>query len=191
VHVSGRLAAFVAVSLLVLPAAAHAAGAPELDPGQAFSVAGTDIVCSFGGPANQWGIACGHSKAKAATYGFRLSEAKLVVERRVSDRTRSVRSYREALQSGFPQPHSPALSKFKVARTLRIGQRVLLAGSDIACNVSAIAGKPVVACARFSTQNGSYLAGSYGAAMSATLLQVAHYDNAGSATSVFVAHEGR
>jgi len=68
------------LTALCASAAALGAGAKPrtLGLGQGVAVSGTDIVCAFGGPANQVGLAClsAHPKANAA-FSFRVDENEL------------------------------------------------------------------------------------------------------------------
>jgi hypothetical protein len=158
-----------------------------LGPGQAVLIAGTDIVCAFGGPANQIGMACLHTKA--GTYSFRIDEQLVRGFRRRAGRLTQVGGWQQP--KTLAQPKSPAVSGFKVVATLPVGGRVLAAGSDLACIVTTDGGRPDVACFKIGPGKGYPVVGSYAALLSATTFEVDRYDAAHNGKPVFVGKEGK
>jgi hypothetical protein len=177
------LAAAVAV---VAAGAAHASvGAKTLalKPGDGIAVAGTDLVCAFGGPANHVGLACLHGNAKAkAPYSFRLDEAQLVAFRTTNGHARRVGLWREPA-GRIAQPRSHAVSQFKLVAELGAGKRFAAAGTDLQCSVYAFHGAMNVACFKLDAKG--IAERSYAAALSATALQVSRFHN-GHGTTVLV-----
>jgi hypothetical protein len=178
----------LAVGVLVAGAGAQAAAKPiTLGPGQAVLIAGTDIVCVFGGPANQIGMACLHTKA--GTYSFRIDEQQARGFRKRSGRLTQVGAWKQP--KTLAQPKSPAVSGFKVVATLPVGGRVLAGGSDLACIVTTDNGGPEIACFKIGPGKGYPVVGSYAALLSPTTFEVDRYDAAHNGKPVFVRKEGK
>lgn len=174
------------VAALCASAAALGAGARPLTLGlgQGVAVSGTDIVCAFGGPANKVGLACLHSGPKAkAAYSFRIDEDELAAFRSASGRTTRVRGWKEPA-SRIPQPHSEAVSDFRVVAHVPVGARFRAAGTDLGCTIYAFKGRTVVACFKLDP-GGLPLNHSYAAALDALGLQVSRFEG-GHGTTVFV-----
>ena len=179
----------------LLVACAVAAGATAraiakpvtLGPGQSVLIAGTDIVCAFGGPANQIGMACLHTKT--GTYSFRIDELQVRGFRRQSRRLTQVGSWKQP--KTLSQPKSPAVSSFKVVATLPVGGRMLAGGSDLACLVTTDSGRPAVACFKIGPGKGYPVVGSYAASLGPVSFEVDRYDAAHNGKPVFVGKEGK
>lgn len=181
-------ACLLAAGIVAAGAAARATAKPiTLGPGQSVLIAGTDIVCAFGGPANQIGMACLH--AKTGSYSFRMDEQQVRGFRKQSGRLMQVGAWKQPKTLG--QPKSPAVSSFKLVATLPVGGRVLAAGSDIACLVTTDAGRPAVACFKLGPGKGYPVAGSYAASLSPATFEVDRYDAAHNGKPVFVGKEGK
>jgi len=180
----GALALVVAA--LCATAAALGAGAKPLTLGlgQGVAVSGTDIVCAFGGPANQVGLAClsAHPKANAA-FSFRVDENELAAFRSTSGRTTRVGRWKEPA-SRISQPRSAAVSDFNLIAHVPVGARFRASGTDLGCTVYAFKGRTEVACFKLDS-SGLPLNGSYAAALDARGLQVSRFDG-GHGTTVFV-----
>lgn len=174
------------VAALCASAAALGAGAKPLTLGlgQGVAVSGTDIVCAFGGPANQVGLACLHTSPKGnAAYSFRIDEDELAAFRSASGRTTHVGGWKEPA-SRIPQPRSKAVSDFRLVAHVSVGARLRAAGTDLGCTVYAFKGRTVVACFKLDP-GGLPLNGSYAAALDALGLQVSRFVG-GHGTTVFV-----
>jgi hypothetical protein len=170
-------------------AAARATAKPiTLGPGQSVLIARTDIVCVFGGPVNEIGIACLHTTTSTrATYTFRLNEDNVKIYRRVAGKTDVIHAWREP--ATLKQPRSPAVSTFKSVGSLALGGQFRPAGMDIGCVVYAVDGHPVVECAKLARDTHP-LANGYAASLSSVSLQVARFDAAHRSTTMFVGREG-
>jgi hypothetical protein len=185
------LAAVLAAGLIgcLLTAAAANAGARAnpvtLGPAQAVVIAKTDIVCVFGGPANEIGIGCLHEKT--GTYSFRIDENVLRGFRTQSGKLSQVGSWKEPRT--VKQSSSPAVSSFKVTATLPVGGRFLAAGTDIGCIVVGSSGAPLVGCFKLGAGKGYPVVGSYAATLGTTGFEVDRYDAAHHGKSVFVGRE--
>lgn len=182
----------LAATLLTCVSSAHAgqlSGPITLGRGQAVLIDKTDLICVFGGPANEIGMACLHTKTSAkASYTFRLDENDVKIYRRVAGKTSVIRTWSEPVTR--KQPRSPAVSSFNPVGSLTIGGRVRPAGMDIGCAVYAAAGHPVVECAKLG-RDGHPLADGYAASLSSVSLQVARFDAAHRSTTVFASREGK
>jgi hypothetical protein len=182
------LAAFVLMSPAGLGAAERKSAAITLGPGQAVLIDKTDLICVFGGPANEIGMACLHTKTSAkTTYTFRLDENDVKIYRRLAGKTSVIRTWREPVTR--KQPRSPAVSTFNPVGSLTVGGRVRPAGMDIGCAVYAFTGHPIVECAKLG-RDGHPLARSYAASAGPGGIEVARYDAAHHPTSLFVGREG-
>ena len=184
---AGALAASL-IGCLLAAAAAEArrtASPVTLGPAQAVLIAKTDIVCAFGGPANEIGIGCLH--AKTGTYSFRLDENLLGGFRTQSRKLSQVGSWKEPRT--IEQAGSPAVSSVKVVATLPLGGRLLAAGTDLACIVVGSAAAPQVACLKFGAGKGYPVTGSYAAILGTTGLEVDRYDAAHNGKPVFIGRE--
>jgi hypothetical protein len=179
------------VLLLLAVAASAGAGSVSataqplvLRPGQAVAVVGTDVVCAFGGPANQIGIACLHTSQKAqAAFSFRLSENELLAFRKNSGKTVRIGSWRQPTSS-YPEPRSRAVSRFKLAGSLRVGGRFVAAQTDLACTIYAFHSMTEVACFKTDSR-GVPLDNSYAIALDKLGIQVSRFKD-GHGTTVFV-----
>jgi hypothetical protein len=177
--VSGLL--LVASLPLVGPARAANGGPTVLVPGQGIGVSGTDMVCAFGGPANQIGLACLHTSATAkSAYSFRLEETRLLVFRRTAGKTVQLGAWKEP--TAIAEPRSAAISSFKSVGTVSAGGHFSAAKSDLGCNVYSFKGVVNVAC--FKLDAGGVLNGSYAVALGGTTTQVSRF-HAGHGTTVF------
>ena len=177
--------ALVIASLCATAAALGAGAKPlTLGLGQGVAVSGTDIVCAFGGPANQVGLAClsAHATTNAA-YSFRIDENELAAFRSSSGRTTRVARWKEPA-SHISQPRSAAVSDFKITAHVPVGAGFRAAGTDLACTVYAFKGRTNVACFKLDP-SGAPLNGSYAAALDAHGLQVSRFEG-GHGTTVFV-----
>jgi hypothetical protein len=175
---------------LLTAAAANAARRAKpitLGPAQAVVIAKTDIVCVFGGPANEIGIGCLHEKT--GTYSFRIDENLVRGLRTQSGKLSQVGSWKEP--HTLKQASSPAVSSFKVVATLPVGGRFIGAGTDIGCLVIGGAGAPLVACFKLGAGKGYPVAGSYAATLGTGGLEVDRYDSAHHGKSVFIGREAK
>ena len=186
---SAVVLAGVVLTSPVAPVAARPLATPiTLGPGQAVLVAKTDIICVFGGPANEIGMACLHTKTSSKpTYTFRLDENDVKIYRRSAGKTIVVHTWRQPVT--LKQPRSPAVASFKSVGSLALGGQFKPAGMDIGCAVYAVAGHPVVECAKLGSDTHP-LAGGYVASLSSVSLQVARFDAAHRSTTVFTGREG-
>jgi hypothetical protein len=177
------------IACLLTAAAANAAGRPKpitLGPGQAVVIAKTDIVCVFGGPANEIGIGCLHETT--GTYSFRIDENLVRGLRTQSGKLSQVGSWKEPRT--LKQAGSPVVSSFKVVATLPLGGRFIGAGTDIGCLVIGV-GAPLVACFKLGAGKGYPVAGSYAATLGTGGLEVDRYDAAHHGKSVFIGREAK
>ena len=185
------LAAVLAACVFGLLLAAGAANAGSraspitLGPAQAVLIAKTDIVCAFGGPANEIGIGCLHEKT--GTYSFRIDENLVRGFRKQSGKLTQVGSWKEPRT--VKQSSSPAVSSVKVVATLPVGGRFLAAGTDIGCLVIGSAATALVACFKLGAGKGYPVTGSYAATLGTTGLEVDRYDAAHSGKTVFIGRE--
>ncbi len=171
---------------LCASAAALGAGAKPLTLGlgQGVAVSGTDIVCAFGGPANQVGLACLHSSPKGkAAFSFRIDENEVAAFRSASGRTTRVGGWKEPV-SRIPQPRSEAVSDFRLVGHVPVGAHFSAAGADLGCTVYAFKGRTEVACFKLDS-GGLPQNGSYAAALDARGLQVSRFQD-GHGRTVFV-----
>ena len=183
------VAATVVVGLLAVSGAnANDTASPvTLGPAQAVVIANTDIVCSFGGPANQIGIACLHTHG--GIYSFRIDENELRGYRTHAGKLSQVGNWKQP--ATIKQSKSPAVSKFKVVATLPVHGRVLAAGTDLGCLVIGSSSKPLVACFKLGAGKGYPVAGSYSAALGMAGLEVDLYDSAHKGRSVFIGRDAK
>jgi hypothetical protein len=175
---------------LLTAAAANAARRAKpitLGPAQAVVIAKTDIVCVFGGPANEIGVGCLHEKT--GTYSFRIDENFVRSLRTQSGKLSQVGSWKEP--HTLKQASSPAVSSFKVVATLPVGGRFIGAGTDIGCLVIGGAGAPLVACFKLGAGKGYPVAGSFSATLGTGGLEVDRYDSAHHGKSVFSGREAK
>jgi hypothetical protein len=176
------LAAVGALCWLGVAGAANG-GPSTLTVGQGVGVAGTDMVCAFGGPANQIGLACLHTSSTAkAAYSFRIDETRLLVFRRAKGRTVQLRAWTEPA-SAITQGHSAAVSQFTSIGQVSAGSQFSAAGTDLACSVYTFKGALQVAC--FKRNSKGILDGSYAVALGGTTIQVSRFQ-ALHGTTVFV-----
>jgi hypothetical protein len=134
-----RRIALLALALLLLPPAA-AARTLVLEPGSGFRVEDTDILCTFGGRKGTAGaLACrieGEDGPRAGSYLFGLNQASLGVSRFLASGDDE-----PVLRRRQPRTHpTPLLEETvvsaRIAGTLRPGDRVRLAASDVRCKVA-------------------------------------------------------
>jgi hypothetical protein len=164
-------------------AGAATRGPTTLAVGQAVGVSGTDMVCAFGGPANQIGLACLHTSSTAkSAYSFRIDETRLVVFRRAKGRTVQLRAWTEP-SSAIAQAHSAAVANFTSVGEVSAGSQFDAAGTDLACSVYTFKGTVQVAC--FKRNAKGILNGSYAVALGGTTMQVSRFQ-ALHGTTVFV-----
>lgn len=154
-----------------------------LGAGQGVAVAGTDVVCAYGGPANQLGIACVHAGKKPSPYSFRISENEVLALQAVSGTAVRLGHWKQPTSS-FAQPRSAAVSDFKLAGTLPVGGHFVAAHTDLGCSVYSFNGRTQVACFKFDS-HGAVLNGSYAVALDSRGLQVSKFQG-GRGTTVFV-----
>ncbi len=178
---------FTLLVAAALPQASEAraanGGATVLKPGQGVAVSGTDMVCAFGGPANEIGLACLQtSPAAKSLYSFRLEEGRLLVFRSVGGKTARVGGWKEPA-GRIAQRRSSTISHFKSVGQVSVGNRFNAAGSDLGCNVYSFKAAVVVACFKLTAKG--ILNGSYAAALSANGAQVSRF-RGGQGTTVFV-----
>jgi hypothetical protein len=158
-------------------------GPTTLTLGQGVSVSGTDMVCAFGGPANQTGLACLHTSPTAkSAYSFRIDETRLLVFRRAKGRTVQLRGWTEPASS-IAQGHTAAVSNFTSVGQVSAGSQFNAAGTDLACSVYTFKSTLQVAC--FKRNAKGILNGSYAAALGGTTMQVSRFQ-ALHGTTVFV-----
>jgi hypothetical protein len=164
-------------------AGAATQGPATLAVGQAVGVSGTDMVCAFGGPANQIGLACLHTSSTAkSAYSFRIDETRLLVFRRAKGATVRLRAWTEPA-SAIAQGHSAAVSNFTSVGQVSAGSQFDAMGTDLACSVYTFKGTVQVAC--FKRNASGILNGSYAVALGGTSVQVSRFQ-AGQGTTVFV-----
>ncbi len=154
-----------------------------LAAGQGVAVAGTDVVCAYGGPANQLGIACLHAGKKPSPYSFRISENEVLALQAVSGKAVRLGDWKQPASS-FAQPRSAAVSDFKLAGTLPVGGHFVAAHADLGCSIYSFNGRTEVACFKFDS-HGAVLNGSYAVALDSRGLQVSKFQG-GRGTTVFV-----
>jgi hypothetical protein len=175
---------------LLPAAAANAVRRPKpitLRPAQAVVIAKTDIVCVFGGPANEIGIGCLHERT--GTYSFRIDENLVRGLRTQAGKLSQVGSWKEPRT--LKQASSPAVSSFNVVATLPPGGRFIGVGTDVGCLVIGSAGAPLVACFKLGAGKGYPVAGSYAATLGTAGLEVDRYDAAHHGKSVFIGREAK
>ncbi len=164
-------------------AGAASGGPATLAVGQGVGVSGTDMVCAFGGPANQIGLACLHTSSTAkSAYSFRIDETRLLVFRRAKGRTVRLRAWTEP-SSAIAQGHSAAVSNFTSVGQVSAGSQFNARGTDLACSVYTFKGTLQVAC--FKQNAKGILNGSYAVALGGTTVQVSRFEG-GHGTTVFV-----
>lgn len=141
------------------------------------------MVCAFGGPANQIGLACLHTSATAkSVYSFRLEESRLLVFRQTAGKTVQVGAWKEPA-AAIAEARSAAISSFKSVGTVSAGGHFSAAKSDLGCNVYSFKGVVNVACFKLDARG--VLNGSYAVALGGTTTQVSRFQ-AGHGTTVFV-----
>jgi hypothetical protein len=154
-----------------------------LKVGQAVSISGTDVVCAFGGPTNQIGLACLHTRSKSGyVYSFRIDEEALRVFRATTSGAVQVGVWKEPA-AGIQQPHSSAVSKFNSIGRVSSGSYLDAAGTDIRCKIYFFKGAIQVACFKVDTKG--IMDGSYAVALGGLTVQVSRFQ-AGRGTTVFV-----
>lgn len=158
-------------------------GATILAVGQGVGVSGTDMVCAFGGPANQIGLACLHTSSTAkSAYSFRIDETRLLVFRRAKGNTVQLGAWTEPA-SAIAQGHSAAVSNFTSVGQVSAGSQIDAKGTDLGCSVYTFKGTINVAC--FKRNAKGILNGSYAVALGGGTVQVSRFQ-AGQGTTVFV-----
>jgi hypothetical protein len=158
-------------------------GAATLALGQGVGVSGTDMVCAFGGPANQAGLACLHTSSTAkSAYSFRIDETRLLVFRRAKGRTVRLHAWTEPA-SAIAQGHSAAVSNFTSVGQVSAGSQFNARGTDLACSVYTFKGTLQVAC--FKQNAKGILNGSYAVALGGRTVQISRFQ-ASHGTTVFV-----
>jgi hypothetical protein len=163
--------------------AGAAGGTTVLKVGQAVGVAGTDMVCAFGGPANQIGLACLHTGSKpASAYSFRIDEADLRVFRSATGGAAQLGVWKEPA-AGIAQSRSAAVSNFKSVGQVSVGGYFRAAGGDLSCSVYSFKGVVQVAC--FKVNAKGTLDGSYAVGLGGSTVQVSRFQG-GKGTTVFV-----
>jgi hypothetical protein len=161
----------------------RAGGATILAVGQGVGVSGTDVVCAFGGPANQIGLACLHTSSTATSaYSFRIDETRLLVFRRAKGSTVQLGAWTEPA-SAIAQGHSAAVSNFTSVGQVSAGSQIDAKGTDLGCSVYTFKGTLQVAC--FKRNAKGILNGSYAVALGGATVQVSRFQN-GHGTTVFV-----
>lgn len=165
---------------------ASASTAPlSLGVGQGVAVAGTNVVCAYGGPANQLGIACLHASQKAQSpYSFRVSENELLAFQTRSGKLVRLGDWKQPASS-YREPRSAAVSDFKLAGTLPVGGHFVAARTDLGCSIYSFNGRTQVACFKLDS-HGAVLNGSYAVAIDSRGIQVSKFQG-GHGTTVFVA----
>ena len=154
-----------------------------LAPGQGVTVSGTDMVCAFGGPADQIGLACLHtSSAAKSAYSFRVQETTLRVFRRTGATTAQLRAWKEPA-AGMKQRRSATIAHFKSVGAVSIGSRFTAARSDLSCSVYSFKGTINVACFKLSAKG--TMDGSYAVALGGATVQVSRFQG-GHGTTVFI-----
>jgi hypothetical protein len=174
---------FVGAVCWVGGAGAANGGVTTLALGQAVGISGTDMVCAFGGPANQSGLACLHTSSTAkSAYSFRIDETRLRVFRRAKGSTVKLGTWKEPA-SAIAQGHSAAVSNFTSIGQVSAGSHFDAAGTDLGCSVYTFKGTVQVAC--FKQNATGVLNGSYAVALGGATVQVSRFQ-AGQGTTVFV-----
>jgi hypothetical protein len=177
------LLAALLVGTVVDSAGGARRGPATLAVGQAVGVSGTDMVCAFGGPANQIGLACLHTSSTAkSVYSFRIDETRLLVFRRAKGRTVQLHAWTEPA-SAIAQGHSAAVSNFTTVGQVSAGSQLEAMGTDLACSVYTFKGTLQVAC--FKRNAKGILNGSYAVALGGRTVQVSRFQ-ALHGTTVFV-----
>jgi hypothetical protein len=141
------------------------------------------MVCAFGGPANQSGLACLHTSSTAkSAYSFRLDETRLRVFRRVNGSTKELGAWTEPA-SAIAQARPGAVSNFTSVGQVSAGSQFNAAGTDLGCSVYTFKGIVQVAC--FKQNAKGALNRSYAVALGGTTVEVSHFQ-AAQGTTVFV-----
>jgi hypothetical protein len=146
-------------------------------------VSGTDVVCAFGGPANQIGLACLHTRSKPGpVYSFRINETTLRVFRAATGGAVQLGVWKEPA-TGIAQPRAAAVSNFKSVGRVSAGNYVDAAGTDLRCKAYSFNGVVRIAC--FKVNAKGVVDGSYAVALGDSTVQVSRFQG-GQGTTVFV-----
>jgi len=178
------------VVALMLAAGAQAgnrtAGMP-LELGQGMTIAGTDLVCGFGGLAGHAGITCASNGPTATknSWAFRLEEGRLVVSHFLNGNTASQETWNEPKTQ--PEPAGAGgTSGLSNVGTARVGTGFFADGTDLGCGVATFGGRVGVGCAKRDS-SGAADVGSYGIEMTETTVQVLHVEANSAVETVFTA----
>ena len=182
------LCSLVAVSSATAARAASR-GTTVLTVGEALGISGTDMVCAFGGPVNQIGLACLHTGSNAASvYSFRIDETNLQVFKATSSSGVIRLGVWKEPAAGIAEGRSAAVSKFKSVGQVPVGGHFEAAGSDLSCEVYSFTGVVQVACFKVNARGA--LNGSYGVGLGGSTVQVSRFEG-GRGTTAFVGGPGK
>lgn len=162
------------------------AGKP-LELGQGMTIAGTDLVCGFGGLAGHAGVTCARNGATATqnSWSFRLEEGRLVLYHFLAGRTAATHTWKEPTTQ--PEPTgSGGTSGLTNVGTAHAGTGFFADGTDLGCGVATFGGKVGVGCAKRDSAGQADL-GSYAVELTQTTVQVVHVDASGNVKTVFTA----
>jgi hypothetical protein len=182
----------LAIAVLVLPlaaavsaAATRTAGKP-LTPGQALRIAGTDVVCGYGGSTGHVGIVCGRNSAAGtrASWSLRLEETQLLVFRIRGGRISGTHVWHEPRTR--PEPTAAGVTSLQAIGTARLGSGFFANGTDLGCGVARFDGRVGVGCAKRDPV-GAPVKRSYGVELTQAEVKVLHVDAAGNVKTVWSA----